>query len=414
MDIKVNHLPVLTWNQLKLNDTTITIEEIPIGTPNVYRSPVDLPDGVTLEQNVNSQDLQDRFDALGISNPPEKVIAGKVPMYNTQKFATGMGGAIDEWMKQKDVTAEVFTVESNFRSEEPLLFQYAIPAGSSTLERTLIHAKEGSESTFILYYMADKDAAEGEPNAGKTAADEAHDIRKTATDKSGTINGVQTYIYLEKNAKVHLHVVQTLAPKTTFFHDIGSFSQDKSEFTLTKLDLGALTVYEGLNETQMGDKSVFSSDLGYVGIAGSKMDINYNDVFWGKKAEGRMYFKEALLDDAKKTFRGTVDFRQDSVGSVGDEQEDIILLGDDIVNKTIPLILCEEEDVEGRHASTIGSLSEEMLFYMQTRGIDPQKAAELMVTANINSISKKIPSEEIRTATDKFICRIFNPSCHNC
>ena len=403
MDIKVNHLPVLTWNQLKLNDTTITIEEMPIGNPNVYRSPIDLPDGVTLEQNVNSQDLQDRFDALGVGNPPEKVVAGKVPMYNTQKFATGMGGAIDEWMKQKDVTGEVFTVENNFRSEEPLLLQYAIPAGSNTLERTLIHAKEGSESTFILYYTAEEDAS-----------DEAQNIGKTLPDGSGTINGVQTYIYLEKNAKVHLHVVQMLDPNTTFFHDIGSFSQDKSEFTLTKLDLGALTVYEGLNETQMGDKSVFSSDLGYIGIAGSTMDINYNDVFWGKKAEGRMYFKEALLDDAKKTFRGTVDFRQNSVGSVGDEQEDIILLGDDIVNKTIPLILCEEEDVEGRHASTIGSLSEEMLFYMQTRGIDPQKAAELMVTANINSISKKIPSEEIRTATDKYICRIFNPSCHNC
>ena len=39
------------------------------------------------------------------------------------------------------------------------------------------------------------------------------------------------------------------------------------------------------------------------------------------------------------------------------------------MNQTIPLILCEEEDVEGNHGATIGKLDEELLFYLESRGI---------------------------------------------
>ena len=390
MEMKVNHLPVLTWNQLKLNHASLNIDtSTTLTAQEIGCKSTELPEGIVLEEKIRSEILQERFRELGISNPREKFVAGKFPIYNSQTFATGMGGEVDDFMVQAGAATNIYTIENGYRSEEPVLIRYEYPLGVSGLSRIFFHAKAGTESTFILQYTSEKDDA----TDGKTISD--------------ALIGVQTYLYLEEGAKVHFHVVQMLDKSYTFFHDIGGFSREKSALTLTKLDLGATTVYEGLNEIQMGDKSDFSSDLGYIGLAGSKMDINYNDVFWGRKANGRMYFKEALLDDAQKTFRGTVDFRQYSKGSNGDEQEDIILLGDDVVNKTIPLILCEEEDVEGRHASTIGSLSEDMLFYMQTRGIGKRKAEELMVRASITHISQMIPSEEIRKEVKQYICKIF-------
>ena len=56
-------------------------------------------------------------------------------------------------------------------------------------------------------------------------------------------------------------------------------------------------------------------------------------------------------------------------GAKGDEKEDVLLVGDNMVNQTIPLILCAEEDVEGNHGASIGKLDENMLFYAATRGI---------------------------------------------
>ena len=45
------------------------------------------------------------------------------------------------------------------------------------------------------------------------------------------------------------------------------------------------------------------------------------------------------------------------------------MLGDGVINKTVPLILCAEENVVGNHGATIGELDDETLFYFESRGI---------------------------------------------
>ena len=70
-----------------------------------------------------------------------------------------------------------------------------------------------------------------------------------------------------------------------------------------------------------------------------------------------------------------------------------MLMGDDVVNQTIPLILCAEEDVKGSHGASIGQLDEETLFYMQARGISEEQAYALMADARIEAVCQKIPDE---------------------
>ena len=100
-----------------------------------------------------------------------------------------------------------------------------------------------------------------------------------------------------------------------------------------------------------------------------------------------------LKDASSKLFRGTIDFQHGSAESVGAEKEDVLLMGDDVVNQTIPLILCAEEDVKGSHGASIGQLDEETLFYMQARGISEEQAYALMADARIEAVCQKIPDE---------------------
>lgn len=422
MNAKVNNLPVLTMNSLKLNRAPLDINvEF---TDNKALKNVDLLDGISVERGISPVELVKRLDELGIDNPKEKIIAGKYPIYNEQKFATGMGADIDKLMELTKTGASVYTVESSYISDKPVVLCYEFGAGDNVLDNTLIYAKEDSESTFIMYYTSGNLTAD---NVNKNAnliidnndasvnltADNDDKNANLTVDKINSSNsnigfvGNQTRVYLEKNAKVHLIKVQMLDKGFLFFDDIGGYSLADSSFELTKLNLGAGNIYDGLNEAQMGYRSDFRVNYGYIGLPDTVCDINYNDVFWGKKTTGVMRFSEALIGNAKKTFRGTVDFRQGCNQAVGDEQEDVLLFGEDIVNKTIPLILGEEEDVEGRHAATIGKLSDDMLFYMQTRGIDQKKAEELMVKASVNTISSRIPSQEIRDAIEAYISEVF-------
>ena len=61
----------------------------------------------------------------------------------------------------------------------------------------------------------------------------------------------------------------------------------------------------------------------------------------------------------------------------------------------MPVILCDEENVEGRHGGSIGKLSEEELLYLETRGIDERTAKIMMIKSRINSIARYIPDEDM-------------------
>lgn len=62
-------------------------------------------------------------------------------------------------------------------------------------------------------------------------------------------------------------------------------------------------------------------------------------------------------------------------GATGTERETVLLANKGVDNKTVPVILCDEDDVAGNHGATIGHVRDEQLFYLACRGLD-QNAAE--------------------------------------
>ena len=117
----------------------------------------------------------------------------------------------------------------------------------------------------------------------------------------------------------------------------------------------------------------------------------------GKKTVSSMNAGGVLRDKAHKLFRGTIDFPLGSSGAKGDENEDVLILGEDVINQTVPLILCAEEDVEGNHGASIGRPSDDVLFYLASRGLDEEEACNLMARAKLDALCSKIGGEELET-----------------
>ena len=74
------------------------------------------------------------------------------------------------------------------------------------------------------------------------------------------------------------------------------------------------------------------------------------------------------------------------------------MLGDGVVNKTVPLILCAEENVVGNHGATIGELDEDTLFYFESRGISAEEAENIMAHAAIERLARTIGDETTQAA----------------
>ena len=214
---------------------------------------------------------------------------------------------------------------------------------------------------------------------------------------------LQLKVYAEANARIDITVVQTVDKNVSVFSDIGGILEKNAAVNLVKMELGGKKVYSGVYMDLKGDFSSFEARIGYLGEEKQHLDMNYVARHHGRKTQSLMESSGVLDEDAFKLFRGTIDFVKGCSESVGNEKEDVLLFGENVVNQTIPLILCAEEDVEGNHGASIGELDEKTLFYLMSRGFTAEKAKKMIAKARLEAVAAQIKEDSVREKTRKYL-----------
>ena len=145
-----------------------------------------------------------------------------------------------------------------------------------------------------------------------------------------------------------------------------------------------------------GDDSIADLEAVYFGDGTRRLDFNYVIRQRGKRTQATMNVRGALSERCDKIFRGTLDFQRGTKGSTGRELEEVIILSKGTRNRSVPLMLAEEDEVDGHHAVSIGRLDEEKIFYLMSRGLDKSEAERLIVEAAFNPVVERIPDENLR------------------
>ncbi len=202
-----------------------------------------------------------------------------------------------------------------------------------------------------------------------------------------------------KNASVKL--VQLLNPTEKLRHETFANCSKGGRFQIMTIMTGDGNIYSD-NRTELeGDSSSINVEVAYLGKNSQTIDYNIAVNHWGKDTHSEINAAGALMDSAKKVFRGTIDFKTGSSDSKGSENETVIMLGDDVVNKTVPLILCSEENVEGSHGATIGELDDDTLFYFESRGIGREEAERIMAYAALKRLIRLSDDKEFAEQAQK-------------
>ena len=81
------------------------------------------------------------------------------------------------------------------------------------------------------------------------------------------------------------------------------------------------------------------------------------------------------------------------------------MLSPTVRNRSVPIMLSHEDDVDGHHAVSIGKMDEEKLFYLMSRGLDLADAQRLVVEASFNPVLDRIPDEALKTEIDEHLQR---------
>lgn len=211
---------------------------------------------------------------------------------------------------------------------------------------------------------------------------------------------VKTELDIKKNAKIRL--VQFLNTKDggMLYNTVSGNAAENGSAELIRIIVGGGDVYADDMIELIGNGSSFRNDIGYLVQKKQKLDMNLVVNHFGQKTACEIKADGALKDNAEKVFRGTIDFKNGSADSTGDELETVLMLGENAVNKTVPVILCAEENVQGNHGATIGELDEATLFYLESRGISREDAENMMARAAVERVAKLSGSDELAAAVE--------------
>ena len=210
---------------------------------------------------------------------------------------------------------------------------------------------------------------------------------------AGGYGEVCTKVKLEKKAVLTLVQVHRLGEGFRFVNRIDAEVDEKADFRLLHIFIRGSEMYADVHTDLKARRSGLHIDTGYLTTSDHVLDINYEAIHTGELSTSDISVMGAMCESSTKRFRGTIHFRHGAVEAKGNEIENVLLLDDGVVNQTVPIILCEEEDVEGNHGATIGRLDEDTLYYMRSRGLDEATIREMMKTAYIDAVLRRIPPE---------------------
>ena len=358
--VKVNRLPAMTWNWLKMNDDLFDTAGLSAagGIDAVY------PDGF-VNETASAEEIENLITVeTGMGPELAAVVGGLV----TGASESDAGSSIADGC--------VIVAGSGVKESKAIRLKHNA-YDENGVGRNFIVAREDSE----VYVIADM----------------------TGIPDNVSSTGVVTKVLVKDRARVKLVEVYRAGEDSRVFTDIGATVGEDGQFELVQVFLGAKNVNAGCEVALKGNRADFTEYTAYDAPAGSKYDFNYVARHFGKDTTADMHANGVMHEKAEKTMRQTIDFLRGCAGSKGAEREEVLLLDDDMVNKTVPLILCKEEDVEGEHGASIGKLSEEVLFYLRTRGLSDEEIYRLMASGRLMSIVSKIGDEETEKKMSELI-----------
>ena len=223
--------------------------------------------------------------------------------------------------------------------------------------------------------------------------------------KKLSYNNSRVQINLKKNAQLDIaFVYDTNACNLVSIE--GNFNEN-SKINFNLFDFcNNISVYN-LYFNLFGDNAKSTIKTIYLGENNAKIDINYLNELYGKKTDAQIEVVGALNGTSEKSFKGTIDFKKGCKKAYGSETEFCTLLSKDAKSKAFPILLCTEEDVDGKHSTATGQIDEKQMFYLMSRGLNEKEAQKLILKAKFNTIINNLFDDKLKELILNTIDRKF-------
>jgi Fe-S cluster assembly protein SufB len=169
----------------------------------------------------------------------------------------------------------------------------------------------------------------------------------------------------------------------------------RSRITWTQVETGSAITWKYPSCVLMGDESQGEFYSVAVTTGRQQADTGTKMIHLGKNTTSTIIAKGISAKYGKQTYRGlvTMNKRAGTSQSKNFTQCDSMLVGDKCAAITIPYIHNTGGGANIAHEATTSKISEDMLFYCQQRGLDEEKAMNMIVNGFVKEVIQKLPME---------------------
>ncbi|MBQ2318009.1 MAG: Fe-S cluster assembly protein SufB [Lachnospiraceae bacterium] len=393
-----------TYNQMAVPEWGPSIEGLNMDNIVTYIRPK--AERMQKDWNEVPTDIKDTFERLGIPQAERASLAGVGAQYDSElvyhnvKDEVAAQGVIytdvesalhgeyadmikDHFMKLVPPTDHKFAalhgavwsggsfvyVPPGVKVEIPLQSYFRLnAAGAGQFEHTLIIVDEGADLHFIEGCSAPK--------------------YNVANLHAGCVE-----LYVGKNAKLRYSTIENWSKNMYNLNTKRARVEEGGKIEWVSGSFGSHVSYLYPMSVLQGD----NSRCEFTGVTfaghGQNLDTGTKVVHVGKNTSSYINTRSISKSDGISTFRSAVVVGKNAKGSKSAVSCESLMLDDISRSDTIPAMDIRTDDVDIGHEAKIGRISDDVVFYLMSRGMSEEDARALIVSGFADNVSKELPLE---------------------
>jgi Fe-S cluster assembly protein SufD len=247
--------------------------------------------------------------------------------------------------------------------------------GLGVFPRVLIVAEEGSSVTYLEHF------------------------RSPGLD-GAALSVATVEIHAAQSANVSVLAMQDWSPEVWHFNiQRAVVSRDASLRSLAATLGGRLS--RSVVETILDGQGAYSEMLGvYFGDSHQHFDHRSLQEHRAPATKSDLYYKGALKGHATAVYSGLIHIAKEAQQADAWQGNRNLILSDHAKADSIPYLEIEANDVRCAHGASVGPPSEDVLFYLRSRGLDPASAEQLVVKGFFQEVLDRVRVSEVREALE--------------
>ncbi len=167
----------------------------------------------------------------------------------------------------------------------------------------------------------------------------------------------------------------------------------KSKISWSQVETGSAITWKYPSCVLQGDNSI--GEFYSIALTNNcqKADTGTKMIHIGKNTKSKIVSKGISAGKSKNSYRGLVSISPNAEGARNYSQCDSMLIGDQASANTYPYIQSKQPQSNIEHEASTCRISEDQLFYLQSRGIDFEESVSMLVSGFCSDVFNELPME---------------------